>query len=69
MTEKVKTYVIIHLYQLLIVYVSLSSLGGNIDNDANVTLVLGKADVVSVNIFGSKLIDRSSLLRTTSFCL
>ena len=69
MIEKVKTYVIIHLYQLLIVYVSLSSLGGNIDNDANVALILGKANIISVNIFGSELIDRSSLLRTTSFSL
>ena len=63
---------------LLVVYVSFSSLGSNIDNDADMTLVFLKrnlhrelvyilwlvsdADLISINIFGRKLINRFCLL-------
>ena len=38
-------YLVIHLYQLLVVYVGLSSLGGHIDNDADLTLVFIQLDL------------------------
>jgi len=50
-------------FQLLVVHGSLASLRGDVDDDADVALVLAEADVVAVDVLGRKLVDCRRLRR------
>ena len=47
---RINLYLVMHLYQLFIVYVSFSSFGGDIDNDANMTSELFKTGFIAINV-------------------
>ena len=54
-------YLLVKRFQLLVVYGGLSSLGGDVDDDADVALVLAQADVVAVDVLGGELVNRLRL--------
>jgi len=53
----------VHLYQLFVVHVGLSSLGGDVDDDADVSLVLVHADLVAVDVEGAEPVNVGRLGR------
>ena len=59
----IKFYLFIEYFQLLVVYGSLSSLGGDVDDDADMTTVLVQAHFITVDVLGSELVDGRSLGR------
>lgn len=61
----------IECFQLFVVYGSLSSLGGHVDDDADVAAVLLETDVVAINVDGAELVDGRGLggVRWVSRCL